>query len=113
MPKYLDNPDDYFKSTRAEREGEEPVTLTATEARQGSWGRPVLYVLVCGLILAMVAWWGAEYYGTAIAPEGTDQTITSSISKKPVNTNTPVVNDNQPKGQPVQKSPTVQDSTKM
>jgi len=111
MAKYLDNPDDYFKSSRAEREGEEPVTLTATEARQGSWGRPVLYVLVCGIILAMIAWWAAEYYGSAIAPN-TDKTITSSVSKSPA-TNPKVINDNQPKGQPVQKSPAVQDSTKM
>jgi hypothetical protein len=112
MAKYLDNPDDYFKTSRAEREGEEPVTLTATEARQGRWGKPVFYVLVCGLILAMVAWWGAEYYGTAIAPANTDQTITSSVSKTPA-TNQKVINDNPVKGQPVEKSPTIKDSTKM
>jgi len=112
MAKYLDNPDDYFKSSRAEREAERPVTLSATEARQGSWGRPVFYVLVCGLVLAMIAWWAAEYYGAAIAPANTDQTTTSSVSKTPV-TNPKVIDDNQPKGQPVQKSPTIQDSTKM
>ena len=60
MAKYLDNPDGYFRARR-EEEQDAPVTLTATEARQGSWGKPVLYVLVCGLILAMIAWWGAEY----------------------------------------------------
>jgi hypothetical protein len=116
MAKYLDNPDDYFKSSRAEREGEQPVTLTATEARQGRWGRPVLYVLVCGIVLAMIAWWAAEYYGAEIAPN-TDKTITSSVSKSPANnqpaTNQKIINDNQPKGQPVQKSPAIQDSTKM
>ncbi|WP_199223220.1 hypothetical protein [Oricola cellulosilytica] len=26
--------------------------LNKTEARQGSWGKPVLYVLVAGLVLA-------------------------------------------------------------
>lgn len=111
MAKYLDNPDDYFKTSRAEREGEQPVELTATEARQGRWGLRVFYVLVCGLVLAMIAWWGAEYYGTDIAPN-TDKTITSSVSKTPA-ANPKVINDNQPKDQPVQKSPTIQDSTKM
>lgn len=109
MAKYLDDPDDYFRSRRAE---EEPVTLTATEARQGSWGRPVLYVLVCGLILAAIAWWAAEYYGAEIAPPTTDQTTTSSVTKEPAPGGN-VVNDNQPKGEPVQKSPAIKDSTKM
>lgn len=108
MAKYLENPDGYFRKRREEEEA--PVTLSATEARQGSWGKPVLYVLVCGLILAMIAWWGAEYYGTAIAP-AVDQTTTSSVKRAPATT--PDVNDNQPKGQPVQKSPTIQDTTKM
>jgi len=112
MAKYLDNPDDYFRSSRTEREGEQPVTLTATEARQGRWGIRVFYVLVCGLVLAMIAWWAAEYYGDAIAPPSTDQTTTSSVTKTPL-TNPKVIDDNQPKGQPVQKSPTIQDSTKM
>jgi hypothetical protein len=109
VAKYLDNPDDYLRTSRRD---DEPVTLSATEARQGSWGRPVLYVLVGGLILAMIAWWGVEYYGASIAPPNTDQTTTSSIAKDPI-ANEKVINDNQPKGQPVQKSPTIQDSTKM
>ena len=112
MAKYLDNPDAYFRSNRAEREGEEPVTLTATEARQGRWGLRIFYVLACGLVLAMIAWWAAEYYGKEIAPPNTDQTTTSSVSKTPT-ANPKVINDNQPKGQPVQTSQTIQDSTKM
>jgi hypothetical protein len=109
MAKYLDDPDNYFQSRRNE---DDQVTLTATEARQGTWGRRVLYVLVCALILAAIAWWSAEYYGSAIAPPSTDQTTTSSVSKDPI-ANDKVINDNQPKGQPVQKSPAIQDSTKM
>jgi len=107
MANYPDNPDGY---SRARREEDPPVTRTATEARQGSRGKPVLYVLVCGLILAMVAWWAAENYGAGIVP-ATDRTTTSSITPAPATT--PDVNDNQPKGQPVQKSPTIQDTTKM
>ncbi|MEX0405594.1 hypothetical protein ABGN05_07980 [Aquibium sp. LZ166] len=40
-----------------------------TKARQGRKGVPVLIVLVAGIILAMGAWWIAEIYGVAIAPE--------------------------------------------
>lgn len=36
------------------------------KARQGNWGYPVLVVLVCALLLAAVAWWGAEIFGQQI-----------------------------------------------
>ncbi len=42
-----------------------PVQETATEARQGSRGMPVLKVLIAGLILAALAWGGAEWWGEA------------------------------------------------
>lgn len=42
--------------------------LPPNKARQGRKGVPVLVVLVIGLILAMGAWWVAEYYGMAIEP---------------------------------------------
>jgi hypothetical protein len=45
---------------------EHPVT--PTEARQASWGRPVLIVLLAGLILAMLVWIPAEWWGSSIAP---------------------------------------------
>ncbi|MBB1248090.1 MULTISPECIES: hypothetical protein [unclassified Rhizobium] len=48
------------------------VERNATEARQGSKGVPVLWVLVAGLILAMLAWGAAEIYGFSIAPEQPD-----------------------------------------
>jgi len=40
--------------------------LPENKARQGRTGFPVLIVLVAGLILAAIAWWGAEIYGVAI-----------------------------------------------
>jgi len=52
-----------------------PVVETATEARQGSWGAPVLKVLIAGLVLAMIAWAGAEWWGEATAPPA-EQTAT-------------------------------------
>lgn len=41
------------------------LTETATEARQGRTGRPVLVVLICGLVLAFLAWGAAEWWGEA------------------------------------------------
>lgn len=36
------------------------------KARQGRWGVRVLLVLVAALVLAMIAWAGAEFYGQSI-----------------------------------------------
>lgn len=53
-----------------------PTTVeTATEARQGRRGAPVLIVLVAGLVLAMIAWGVAEMWGVSIAPPA-EQTAT-------------------------------------
>jgi hypothetical protein len=43
--------------------------LPDTKARQGRRGFPILLVLIVGLVLAMGAWWIAEMYGVAIAPD--------------------------------------------
>lgn len=58
------------------------VTETATEARQGNYGRPVLFVLVCGLILALLAWTGAEIWGES---QDTDARPTASTKQDPIN----------------------------
>jgi hypothetical protein len=36
------------------------------KAKQGRAGRPVLMVLICALILAMLAWAGVEIWGEQI-----------------------------------------------
>ncbi len=41
---------------------EDPAVETAVEARQGFLGRPVLMVLVGGLILTMIAWIAVELF---------------------------------------------------
>lgn len=46
-----------------------PVVLEAKDARQGALGRPVLYVLVSALVLAMIVWAAVEYYGKSIDTE--------------------------------------------
>lgn len=40
---------------------EHPAVETPVEARQGFLGRPVLMVLVGGLILAVIAWFAVEF----------------------------------------------------
>ena len=69
------------------------VTETATDARQGRTGRPVLIVLIAGLTLALLAWIGAEIWGettdapaaqTATPPAGDNNpTATESPSVEP------------------------------
>lgn len=69
--------------------GSPPVVETATEARQGSWGAPVLKVLIAGLILAMVAWAGAEWYGESTAPPAERTATPPAGSTTPQNPNAP------------------------
>lgn len=45
-----------------------PEQLESREARQGRKGLPVLKVLVAALILAMIAWAGAELFGESSDP---------------------------------------------
>jgi len=57
---------------------ETPVRETAKEARQGPLGKPVLLVLLGGLLLAVIAWGGAELFG-----ESTDNNATVSGQESP------------------------------
>lgn len=69
--------------TRQLPEVEEP--LTPTQARQGAKGTPVLKVLVAGIVLALIAWAGAEWWGQASAPPA-EQTATPPAGQtEPVN----------------------------
>ncbi|WP_295808332.1 hypothetical protein [uncultured Nitratireductor sp.] len=48
---------------------EQEKKTTPEEARQGRRGFPVLMVLVCGLLLAALVWWGVEVYGIILDDE--------------------------------------------
>jgi hypothetical protein len=95
-----------------DRHTSEPrVELTPTEARQGRLGRPVLVVLVVGLLLAMIAWAAAEFYGNAIAPAddtGGGQSITAPAAN-PASENENIVNDDPPAGDKSQTEPVIID----
>lgn len=47
--------------------------LPENKARQGPLGRPVLVVLIAALLLAILAWGIAEFYGVAIKTQSSDQ----------------------------------------
>lgn len=82
-----------------------PVEETATEARQGQKGTPVLKVLVAGLVLAALAWGGAEWWGQSTAPPA-EQTATP-----PAGENTPGNSGAAPTNDPVtqQQAPATND----
>lgn len=46
------------------------IEIEPEKARQGRNSPRILIVLICGLLLAMVVWWGVETYGVSIAPDG-------------------------------------------
>jgi hypothetical protein len=50
-----------------------PQNGPPVKARQGMLGTPVLMVLIAALVLAAVAWWGAEIFGESIAPPASEQ----------------------------------------
>jgi hypothetical protein len=88
------------------RDAEDRVVLNATEARQGRPGRPVLYVLVIGLFLAMLAWAAAEFWGMAIDTQTpSDKTQVTTPATEPASENENVVNDDPAPGDKRQTEP--------
>lgn len=53
--------------------------IAQEKARQGRWGRHGLRILIAALLLAFVAWGGAEIYGRMI-----DATTTAEPGPAPV-----------------------------
>lgn len=70
--------------------GLRPEPVTATQARQGFRGRPVLIVLLAGIVLAMLVWIPAEWWGNSIAPENPSNEPVQQQAPSPAqNTPTP------------------------
>ena len=97
MPQHIDERGNVVSSEEIRK----PETLTPREARQGMLGRPVLYVLVIGLVLALIAWGGAGIWGertdrdAATTPSTTSQTD-NAVPNQPSGTGT--FDDNQATG---------------
>lgn len=69
MTNYIDERGDRV-STASSRK---TTYATPTEARQGFRGQRVLIILVCGLLLAVMAWAGAELFGENIDNDAATQ----------------------------------------
>ncbi len=90
-----------------------PVRETAKEARQGPLGRPILMVLIGGLILALVAWAAAEMFGES-ADDGatiTNQNTDTGGQNTPSNNAMPPSGDQPTTTAPANESPTPQTGT--
>ena len=59
------------------------VEIESEKARQGRNGPRVLIVLICGLLLAMLVWWGVETYGVSIAPDTPDDSLQTEQNTSP------------------------------
>ncbi len=99
-------------NTVSTAETEKVVEATAVQSRQGLLGRPVLMVLIGGLVLAAVAWAVAGQYGEAIdndaattKQQATDTKAIVTPSEQTVIDNTP------PAGEKMQPAPTDRDPT--
>lgn len=74
-------PDKFDRNNERNAAAERP--LEPTEARQGFRGKPVLIVLLAGLVLALVAWIPAEWWGQKIAPANDPATETTRPTTTP------------------------------
>lgn len=90
------------------------VEASPVEARQGFLGRPVLMVLIGGLILAVIAWAIAGSYGEAIdndAATETNQTTTGDSNAVVTPPEQNVIDNTPPAGETMQTAPTDSDPT--
>ncbi len=99
-------------NTVSAAETEKVVEATPVEARQGLLGRPVLMVLIGGLVLAAIAWAIAGQYGEAIDNEVATPKHQATDTKAVVTPKDQNVIDNAPPaGEKMQTAPTDRDPT--
>ena len=99
-------------NTVSTAETEKVVEATPVEARQGLLGRPVLMVLIVGLVLAVIAGAIAGQYGEAIDNEVAtpkQQTTDTKAVVTPKDQN--VIDNTPPAGEKMQTAPTDRDPT--
>ena len=105
-----------YKDERGETvstaETEKVVEATAVQSRQGLLGRPVLMVLIGGLVLAAVAWAVAGQYGEAIDNDAATTKQQTTDTKAVVTpTDQTVIDNKPPAGEKMQPAPTDRDPT--
>jgi hypothetical protein len=57
--------------------------LRGQEARQGERGKPVVYVLVIGLLLALLAWGASEFFAESTDPDAGPATVETVAPEEP------------------------------
>jgi cytoskeletal protein RodZ len=107
MSTYKDERGDTVSSVETQK----VVEATPVQARQGLLGRPVLMVLIGGLVFAAIAWAIAGMYGEAVdndAATETKQTTTTDTKAVVTPTDQKVIDNT---GETLQTAPTDQDPT--
>ncbi|ULJ73024.1 hypothetical protein [Rhizobium gallicum] len=97
-----------------DKDKDKDVVETPVEARQGFLGRPVLMVLVGGLLLAMIAWGISEMFGEAVdndAATDVNQSTTTEPNAVVTPTDQKVIDNTPPAGEKMQTAPTDRDPT--
>lgn len=100
--------------TVSRAETQKVVETTPVRARQGLLGRPVLIVLIGGLVLAAVAWAVVGRYGEAIdndAATQTKQSTTAGGSPAAAPADQQVIDNTPPAGEQMQPAPADRDPT--
>jgi hypothetical protein len=85
------------------------VKISGVEARQGPLGRPVLMVLVASLVLALIAWAGAEIFGESTDNDAATQIEETTPAAK--DTDQGIVDNAPATGEQMQPAPVDKDPT--
>lgn len=110
MATYKDERGDAVSSADTEK----VVQATPVQARQGLLGKPVLMVLIGGLLLAAIAWAIVGSYGEAIdndAATEQKQTTTDDTNAVVTPTDQNVIDNTPAAGEKMQTAPTDRDPT--
>jgi cytoskeletal protein RodZ len=86
------------------------TNIPENKARQGGLGRPVLVILVAGLILAAIAWGIAEFYGEQAKGPSTQQNNSAAASSgsNPASSDPDQSKTDNVNGEPVDQNPKVE-----
>jgi hypothetical protein len=87
------------------------VKVSGVAARQGLLGRPVLMVLIGGLVLAVLAWAGAEMFGESTDNDAATQVEEIAPAKESVPADQGTVGNTPATGEQIQPAPVDKDPT--
>lgn len=109
MSTYKDERGDTVSSSETQK----VIEATPVQARQGLLGRPVLMVLIGGLVFAAIAWAIAGMYGEAVDNDAATETKQTTTDTKAVVTPTDqkVIDNTPPAEETMQTAPTDRDPT--